>query len=410
MVANSSGLFKSARVFKRSGLALAAVGALACGFAGDPPRAMAGSAFGSFIGGVVGGAVSGGLAPYIPRHQRNTYSNGPRASAPRAQDRTANTASPPSPADSSRALASLAPPSSQEQIVVLKSVFPSQTLGVVGSTDDDNQIGKARSLEQDRDYTSKIEDLIKLIEAEQKSRHSTKEGDVTEHAILDSLNDAVKRAKLQKFETFLGENWSAERLRGMILDRVTNEMSGFFDGTNRGAVSMSDLDSIINKAARNVYARLFETSELLAANRGSTLFVQRLYQTHGDIVNGDVREDAERLLLEASTAGVAAVDAVLRRDPDAFALRYRAQRIIFDCLSEYVEAISSSDAGMATPAEIEKHVLDVNQQQCAKWVAGQLQEPDGKLKPQFPLPLRVIWSAQGPKDDPSMYGHASDQL
>ena len=123
-----------------------------------------------------------------------------------------------------------------------------------------------------------------------------------------------------------------------------------------------------------------------------------------------MREDAERLLLEASTAGVAAVDAVLRRDPDAFALRYRAQRIIFDCLSEYVEAISSSDAGMATPAEIEKHVLDVNQQQCAKWVAGQLQEPDGKLKPQFPLPLRVIWSAQGPKDDPSMYGHASDQL
>jgi hypothetical protein len=409
MVANRSRLSRSVQLLRPSRLAMAIVAALGCGVVGADP-ASAGNAFGSFVGGVIGGAMTGALLPYIPRHQRYAPPRGPAPSAPQAGATGAVDTAPPSPADSSRALASLAPPSSQEQLVVLKSVFPSQTLGVVGSTDDDNQIGKARSLEQDRDYTSKIEDLIKLIESEQRSQHSTKEGDVTEHAILDALNDAVKRANLQKFETFLGENWSAERLRGMILDRVTNEMTGLFDGTNRGAVSMSDLDSIINKAARNVYARLFETSELLAANRGSTLFVQRLYQTHGDIVNGDVREDAERLLLAASTAGVSTIDGLVRRDSDAFALRYRAQRIIFDCLSENVEAISASDSGMATPAEIEKHVLDVNQQQCSKWVSAQLEGPDGKLKSQDPMPLRVIWSAEGPKDDPSMYGHASDQL
>ena len=57
----------------------------------------------------------------------------------------------------------------------------------------------------------------------------------------------------------------------------------------------------------SVYTRLFETSELLAANRSSSLFVQRLYQVHGDLMNGEVREDAEQLLLRASIASVASI-------------------------------------------------------------------------------------------------------
>jgi hypothetical protein len=35
---------------------------------------------------------------------------------------------------------------------------------------------------------------------------------------------------------------------------------------------------------------------------------------------------------------------------------------------------------------------------------------DDKVKPQDPVPLRVIWGAEGPKDDASMYGRATDQL
>jgi hypothetical protein len=196
----------------------------------------------------------------------------------------------------------------------------------------------------------------------------------------------------------------------MILERVNNEIGTLFEGTNHGAVTMNDLDLIIKKSARNVYSRLFETSELLASNRGSTLFVQRLYQTHGDLVSGEVRESAEQLLSEASSSGVASLEPLLRRDPNAFALRYRAQRIIYDCLSDNVEAITSSESGMATSAEIAKRVLDVDHDQCAKWVAAQLIGADGKVKPQEPMPLRVIWTAEGPKDDPSMYGRASDQL
>jgi hypothetical protein len=364
--------------------------------------AQAGSPFGGFVGGVIGGVVGGmaHVAPGQPYYRPQTYNRGPQNQNDGA----------PSPSDSNRALAALAPPSSQEQVAILKSVNPSQSLGAVGSSDDATQVGQARDVEADRDYTSKVEDIIQRIKNARSQERFNKEGDVTEHAILESLDAAIKAANLQRFETFLGENWSGERLRVMILERVHNQLGELLNGTTKGDVSMHDLDLAIAKAAKNVYARLFETSELLAANRGSTLFLQRLYQAHGDLVSGDVRESAEQLLEQAAAAGVAPIEPLLHRDANAYALRYRAERVVYDCLSENIEAISSSDTGMASSAEISKRLLDVGKDECGKWVAGQLIGPDGKLKPQDPMPLRVLWTAEGPKDDPSMYGRATDEL
>jgi hypothetical protein len=408
---------KSVKCSATSGRLLAATAIVAMGALAQQSPAYAGDAFlRGIVGGMVGGMVGNMIMQQQHFHGGGGYGHRPPPShsysgaAPSNRSRPAGNGPPPSPEESSRALASLAPPTSQEAQVVLKSVKPSQSLGAVGASDDLEQIGKDDNAEASRDYTGRVDDLIKRIQQAQNAQHSTKEGDVTEHAILEAVETSIREANLIKFETFLGENWSPERLRVMILDRVQNEIGSLFDGTNRGAVTMNDLDLIIKKAAGNVYGRLFETSELLAANRSSTLFVQRLYQTHGDLVNGEVRESAEQLLSDASASGVAPVDPVVRRDPNAFALRYRAQRIIYDCLSDNVEAISSSESGMANSAEISKGVLDVTQQQCAKWVSAQLVGADGKIKPQDPMPLRVIWTAEGPKDDPSMYGRATDQL
>jgi hypothetical protein len=393
--------------------ALVAVGAEQPAYAGD-------AFLRGFVGGMVGGMVGNMLMqqhfhtgtgygysrrpPPAPR----TYS-GYSSGGATAHSRPGSNGPAPSPEESNRALASLAPPTTQEEQVILKSVTPGQSLGAVGAVDDLDQIGKDVNADANRDYTSRIEDLIGRIQQAQSAQHSTKEGDVTEHAILEALNSSIHDAKLYRFETFLGENWSPERLRVLILDQVTNEIGSLFDGTNRGVVTMADLTSIISKSGVNVYSRLFETSELLAANRSSTLFLQRLYQTHGDLVNGDVRESAEQLLVDASAAGVKPLDPSLRRDPNAFALRYRAERIIYDCLTDNVE-VTSDESGMAPSAEINKRILDVTNQQCSKWASAQLIDGDGKVKPQDPMPLRVVWSAKGPNDDDaSMYGRATDQ-
>ena len=390
---------------------LAVALSVSSGLCFDPSPARAGNSFGNFFGGVVGGVV-GGMAhvvPGQPQYRSQTYNRGSQSRNSNSGAQNQNSAAP-SPSDSNRALAALAPPSSQEQVAILKSVNPSQSLGAVGSSDDATQVGQARDVEADRDYTSKVEEIIQSIKNARSQERFNKEGDVTEHAILESLDAAIKAANLQRFETFLGENWSGERLRVMILERVHNQLGELLNGTTKGDVSMHDLDLAIAKAAKSVYARLFETSELLAANRGSTLFLQRLYQAHGDLVSGDVRESAEQLLEQAAAAGVTPIEPLLHRDANAFALRYRAQRIVYDCLSDNIEAISASDTGMASSAEISKRLLDVGKDQCAKWVAGQLIGLDGKLKPQDPMPLRVIWTAEGPKEDASMYGRATDEL
>jgi len=406
---------KSVKRPATSGILLAASAAVALA-AFDQSPAYANDAFlRGFVGGMVGGMVGNMLMQQRFHGGGGGYGHRPAPARPysggaaSSHSRPTGNGAPPSPEESSRALASLAPPTTQEEQVILKSVTPGQSLGAVGATDDLDQIGKDYNADAYRDYTSRVDEVISRIQEAQSAQHSTKEGDVTEHAILEALNTSIHDAKLFRFETFLGENWSPERLRVMILDQVLNELGGLFDGTNRGAVTMNDLNSIISKSALNVYSRLFETSELLAANRSSTLFLQRLYQTHGDLVNGDVRESAEQLLTEASAAGVAPLDPSLRRDPNAFALRYRAERIIYDCLTDNVEAMTSTESGLAPSAEMNKHVLDVTNQQCAKWASAQLIDADGKVKPQEPMPLRVIWSAKGPNDDdPSMYGRATD--
>ena len=294
---------------------------------------------------------------------------------------------------------------------MLKSIYPSDVLGDVGEYEGDMVLADSTSKESERDYASKVQNLIDRIQSARAKQSATKEGDVTQHAILESLSAAIKESSLQKFETFLGEDWSYERLRVMILDRVDNEIGSLFDGTTKGDVAMSDIDGIIKKSAHEVYLRLFETSELLAANRGATLFAERLYQTQGDQVSADMRENAETWLKQSADAELAAIDPLIRREDNAYVLRYRAERIVYDCLSDDVAGLTSTDAGIAPAAEIARRIQDATETKCKDWVAKQFFAADTKkLIDQNPLPLRVVWTSDGPHDDPAMYGHSSEQF
>lgn len=318
-----------------------------------------------------------------------------------------------------RVLASKGAPPAKDQATILRYVASSEVLGVVGSTKDLEQVGQAYSKEDDRDYTGRIKDIIEKFKTEQNCGRNSRPGDVTEQAVEQSLEKAFAAAKLDTFETFLGENWSVERLRVMVLELVSNELDRLFDGNNRGSAPMLALDSLIQKSAQSVYRRAFEMSELLAANRSASLFVQRLYQAHGDLLDDQTRETADGMISRAANAAVAKFDGLLRRDQNGFTLHYRAQRIIFDCLSENVEQISSSDTKMRSVAEIEKKVLVTGETTCIQWLDRQFgteiarrdnQLDRARLSSQDPVPMRAIWSADGPTLDPSMFGRASGAL
>ena len=414
------------RAFRKLLPAAAAIVAVA---AFDQPAAYAGNGFlGGFVGGVVGGVLGHMLVEPRYRYAPSYRSEGRPSRSRNASGASGGGATGPSFTGrfSSRALASLAPPTTQQEQAMLKSITPSQSLGAVGASDDLNQIGRDDNAEAGRDYTSRIDDLIKRIQVAQNTQHSTKEGDVTEHAILEALEGSIRDAKLTTFETFLGENWSPERLRVMILDRVENEIGGLFDGTNRGAVTMNDLDLMIKKVATNVYARLFETWELLASNRKLHLVrAASLSDPWGSRERRNSRERRAVVLLEAYASALDkdALEPLLRRDPNAFALRYRAQRIVYDCLTDGVDETTSNELGMGNLAEIRNGMLKLAETECANWVSKQLtkagdkdpddkiakSEPqDRKITPQDPMPLRVIWTTKGPTDDASMYGRATD--
>jgi len=314
--------------------------------------------------------------------------------------------------------ASLEPPPSKIQNTLLHIVAqlnPDELRN--GSGDDSTSkavspLGKVSSKEGERDWTQKVQEILGKFQKKQaqEGRGVTTAGDVTEHAIEQSLESAIKNAKLDTFETFLGENWSGERIRVMILDRVWAEVDTLFGGNSRGYAPMQEVDNIIQRAAQQTYRRIFEVSELLAANRGSALFMQRLYQTHGGLVDNQMREVVDDMITRTATSAIGKFQTALRQNENGYALRYRAERIVFDCLSDNVEKISSSETNIAEKGEIAQRIDATAKSECVGWIENQFGTDNRALKPQTPMPLRVVWSATGPKDDPSMYGQAASEL
>ena len=355
------------------------------------------------LGGMIGGGIIGGMMSGM------RYGHGGRAHRPsRDRDRDDDDVS--SKKDKSgddRVLATLGTPSQRQQTAILKSITVSGDAGAVG-TKNIAQIGVAMSSEADRDYTKQIAEIIDVFKGQQ-SKSSTP-GDVTAHAIEQSLDRAFKDSKLDTFETFVGENWSAERLRVMILKRVRSELDALFQGNNRGNAPMEELDHLIQTSAKVTYDRLFEISELLASNRSTSLFAQRLYQTQGNLVDDQLREDADRIITVAANKAAMPFETAMRRDPNGMALRYRAERIVLDCLSENVARITSSETGIATIGEIEQRVAKTATTDCEAWLQNQFGTEKDRLKPQKPMPLRTVWSPTGPRDDASMYGRPSGPL
>ena len=387
----------------RSSVTWASAALIAVGCIGRPEPVQAGR-LGGFAAGMIAGGVAGALLGGMARGKfrgerrgrvhRESTSHRERPKEHRDPEAT------------KEVVASLGALSGPEQIEVLAKIDQTEVVKVVGTTKALDEVGKTVSNDEGRDYTKKITAIVAHFKELAEKADDKARGDITEHAIEQSLDKAFKNAKLDTFESFLGENWSAERLRVMVIERVDVELPRLSNGNNQGNTPMDALDRLIQRAAESVYRRIFETSELLAANRGSALFVQRLYQTHGRLVDGQLREVTDHLITQASSAAVAKFEAQMRRDENGFALRYRAQRIVFDCLSENVVKITSSETAIATVGEIERRMLDTSTSTCVSWLDKQFGTGDS-VNPQKPMPLRVVWSASGPKDDPSMYGRAA---
>lgn len=322
--------------------------------------------------------------------------------------------------------ASKGAPSSKQQMDALRFLVASTAVtAAVGSTKDLFEVGQTSSTEADRDYTGKMAAIIERFNTEQREAGNNEAGDISMTAIEQSLEKAFKNSKLDIYGRFAGESWTSDRMRKMILDLADAELTRLFKGNTKGTAPMSALDQLIQRAGESVYRRIFETSELLAANRSAALFMQRLYQTHGKIVDkdkdqrikdgtpakdddddDDVMESADGIISRAALGVIRPYENAMRRTENAYVYRYRAQRIVFDCLSEQIVQTTSSETGRAEKSVIEDKIAKASNEICSNWLVAQFGKPTGQLESQQPYPLRAVWSQGKLKDNPAMYNNS----
>jgi hypothetical protein len=289
-------------------------------------------------------------------------------------------------------------PSVAEQTVALQRVATTTASSAeVGSAKDLKEVGKAAVNGQDRDYVARIREIIKKFQEAQKRDKNSTPGDVSAAAIEEALDKSFQKAKLNVFERFKSESWTGERLRSMILDRVENQVRSLLDGNNKGNAPMGQVELVISRAAQEIYGQIFETSELLASNKSSSQFMQRLYQTHGTLVDKELRESADYIITKASLTTLSPFEPAFQRDDVmGFTYRYRGQRIVFDCLTENVNALTQGDTEPAPLDVIRDRVAKMSNEVCSKWLEKQFGDTKAIPNPQTPVAMRTIWSPDGP--------------
>jgi hypothetical protein len=309
------------------------------------------------------------------------------------------------------------PPASATQ-AVFKGIVVSKGLGAVGVEEPIDTSKHDFGRDDQRNYVGAIKSLLDMIDntAKRNSRQgdsSLSQGDVTQHSIDRSVSRAYEDAGLESFERFLGEQWTNERLRVAILERASAEVPGLLVGNNFSRVDMAPVDDIIVRASRSIYKRTLETSELIAVNQATARYTRSLFELHGPAANSDLRAGVEDMLLNASKAAFADYAERFVRSEYGVTMRYRAERILDDCLTSNVEEITVIKGQAATRDQVINKVMELSRGECRNWVVNAIGDPtqnDPKVDEQKlqPLPERAVWIAPGvPKTDASMFGRVT---
>jgi len=173
---------------------------------------------------------------------------------------------------------------------------------------------------------------------------------VTKAEVRIAVEDAYKNTNLAMFDRVPGDLWTKERLMVLVLTQAQPALRPFFEGVGAKGPSMQDIQKVIADAAGIVYNRTLEANELLGVSFSYERLIRAIYE-HSDgpmaiLVGTDADEKLDQV--ESAALGTSRTGFTIR--PDAFATRYRARRILYDCLSSGLPALpDQSDQGKTIP-------------------------------------------------------------
>lgn len=388
-------------------LPVSTVGILAVCFAlqSDIAQARDRGGFGISIGGGIAGAILGGM----------NRGGGGRATSTRRSGKSSRSHSSDDDKPSktkAAAVSSLAVVSASSSETVFKGMQVSKGLGTVGVEEeiDSGRIDQGR--EHNRDYSTAVKALFRKIGVTEKANtkdgsSALAQGDVTQHAVDRSVAKAYESANLATFEQFKDEQWTQERFRVAMLERARGEVPGLLFGNNFRRVEMDTIDEMIRRSGRAIYKRALETSELIAVNQATARFTRALYELYGPLEDENLRAGVEEMLLGASRLAFADYEERFVRSEYGVILRYRAERILNDCLTRNIEDIVKKDAQQPLKKQtMIKRVEELAGGKCRDWVLSALGKADSKEDEEVlePLPIRAVWTEPGKaKTDVSMF-------
>jgi hypothetical protein len=178
---------------------------------------------------------------------------------------------------------------------------------------------------------------------------------VTAGEVTREAEEAYKQERLYDFERLAGELWTRERLIVRIIDRSRLELPPYFQGVGAKGPSMEDLKKVFARVAREVYSRGLEVSEVAGVSQSFDRFIRTIYEKSGKSNLHLWTDGADGRYERFVTAALGAVPrqkfikegASQAIDPlgleRQFKFRFRARRVIFDCLSSnYVSLVGNA--------------------------------------------------------------------
>lgn len=201
-----------------------------------------------------------------------------------------------------------------------------------------------------------------VVARDDRAGKSSEISQVTAGELTREAEEAYKQARLYDFERLAGELWTRERLIVRIIDRSRLELPPYFKGVGAKGPSMEDLKKVFARVAQEVYSRALEVSEVAGVSQSFDRFIRTIYEKSGKSNLHLWTDGADGKYERFVTAALGAVPrekfikegASQAVDPlgleRQFKFRFRARRVIFDCLSSnYVSLVGNAKP----PAQIE---------------------------------------------------------